>query len=73
MRRLRITVLDLVTKSPSSSSWQRMMNPNFASIMPQVIAVWCEELGHEVNFVCYTGREDLQRELENEILKFLGH
>lgn len=73
MRRLRITVLDLVTKSPSSSSWQRIMTPNFASIMPQVIAVWCEELGHEVNFVCYTGREDLQRELPKDMdVLFIG-
>jgi hypothetical protein len=39
------------------------MQPNFASIMPQAIAVWCEEAGHEVRFVCYTGREDLSREL----------
>src|SRR5690606_3873679 len=29
------------------------------SIMPQAVAVWCEELGHEVRFVCYTGVEDL--------------
>jgi hypothetical protein len=35
------------------------MNANLASIMPQVVAVWCEELGHEVTFVCYTGYEDL--------------
>jgi hypothetical protein len=24
-----------------------------------VVAVWCEELGHQVTFVCYTGYEDL--------------
>jgi hypothetical protein len=27
--------------------------------MPQVIATWCEELGHEVRYLCYTGFEDL--------------
>ncbi len=66
MRRLRITVLDLVTKSPTASAWQRVMSANFASIMPQVIAVWCEELGHDVRFVCYTGAEDLRHELSSD-------
>ncbi len=42
------------------------MGPNFASIMPQVIGVWCEEAGHDVNFVCYTGRESLLEELKVE-------
>ena len=39
------------------------MHPNMASIMPQAVAVWCEELGHDVRFVCYTGLEDLSKEL----------
>jgi len=50
-----------------------MMNANLASIMPQAIAVWCEELGHDVRFVCYTGAEDLTTELldESDVL-FVG-
>ncbi len=73
LKKLRITVLDLVTKSPSTSSWQRVMTANFASIMPQVIAVWCEELGHDVRFVCYTGQEDLRSELaEDTDVLFIG-
>ncbi len=63
MRRLRVSILDLVTKGPTRALWGRAMQPNFASIMPQVIGVWCEEAGHDVRFVCYTGREDLTREL----------
>ena len=39
------------------------MNANLASIMPQVLAVWCEEAGHEVHYVCYTGAEDLLSEI----------
>jgi hypothetical protein len=35
------------------------MHANLASIMPQTIAVWCEEKGHDVRLVCYTGFEDL--------------
>jgi hypothetical protein len=42
------------------------MQPNFASIMPQVIGVWCEQAGHDVTLVCYTGREDLTRELPDD-------
>jgi hypothetical protein len=63
MRPLRVTVLDLVTKGPTTRLYARVMNPNLASIMPQALAVWCEELGHQVRFVCYTGQEDLTTEL----------
>jgi len=66
MRRLRVTILDLVTRGPTSSLFARAMNPNLASIMPQVIGVWCEELGHDVRFVCYTGFEDLTSELADD-------
>ena len=67
MRRLRVGVLDLMTKGPVRSLWGRIMQPNFASIMPQAIGVWCEEEGHDVRFVCYTGREDLGRELPADL------
>ena len=63
MNRLRITILDLVAKGPTRRLYARMMRPNLASIMPQVVAVWCEQLGHDVRFVCYTGLEDVSREL----------
>jgi hypothetical protein len=62
--RLRIKVIDLVTKGPTRALYSRLMNANLASIMAQVIAVWCEEAGHEVRFLCYTGAEDLAAELE---------
>ncbi|MGH7504217.1 MAG: B12-binding domain-containing radical SAM protein, partial [Longimicrobiales bacterium] len=47
--------------------------PSLASIMPQALAVWCEELGHDVSFVCYTGFEDLRAELPPEMdVLFIG-
>jgi len=64
--RLRVTVLDLVGKGSSRAVWQRLMVPNFASIMPQVIGVWCEELGHDVRVECYTGGEDLRAILSED-------
>jgi hypothetical protein len=63
MKRLRITVVDLVTKGPTTGLFAWVMNANLASIMPQVIAVWCERLGHNVRYICYTGFEDLTAEL----------
>lgn len=71
MRKLRIGIIDLVTKAPTRALYARLMNANMASIMPQVVAVWCEEEGHEVTFVCYTGFEDLAAMLpENPDLVF---
>jgi len=66
-RRLRVGVLDLVGNAPSPSLWNRIMKPNFASIMPQVIAVWCEEAGHDVTFVCHTGVLPLERQLPSDL------
>lgn len=42
-RKLRIGIIDLVTKGPTKALWARVMYANFASIMPQVLGVWCEE------------------------------
>src|SRR5215470_10280132 len=63
MPRLRIVILDLVSKGPHRSLFGRIMNANLASIMPQVVAAWCEEMGHHVRYTCYTGAENLSREL----------
>ncbi|MCS3797341.1 B12-binding domain-containing radical SAM protein [Niastella sp. OAS944] len=67
MRTLKIGVIDLVCKKPSRSLWARIMHANLASIMPQVIATWCEQEGHKVNMICYTGNEDLSKELPKDI------
>jgi hypothetical protein len=49
------------------------MNANLASIMPQVVGVWCEEEGHHVTFISYTGFENLLDELpENVDVVFIG-
>jgi len=73
MRRLRVAVVDLVTKGPTRSLYARVMHANLASIMPQVIAVWCEAEGHEVRFVCYTGLEELSEDLPSAVdLVFIG-
>ena len=73
MRKLRIGIIDLVAKGPTRALYPRVMNANFASIMPQVVAVWCAQAGHEVTLVCYTGFEDLLEELPDTLdLVFVG-
>jgi len=73
MRKLRIGVIDLVTKGPTRALYARVMYANLASIMPQGIAVWCEEEGHDVTFICYTGFENLVEELPDRVdLVFVG-
>jgi hypothetical protein len=63
MRKLRIGIIDLVTKGPTKALYPRLMSANFASIMPQAVAVWCADAGHDVVHVCYTGSENLLEEL----------
>ena len=73
MRRLRIAIVDIVSKGPTRALFARVMNANLASIMPQVIGVWCRQAGHEVSFVCYTGFEDLSKALPDKVdLVFIG-
>ncbi len=72
-RKLQIGIIDLVSKKPNKKLFARIMNANFASIMPQVVGVWCEEEGHNVTYVCYTGKEDLMSELpQSADLIFIG-
>jgi hypothetical protein len=72
-RRRSIGIVDLVTKNPRRSLYGRIMNANLASIMPQALAVWSEEAGHDVRYVCYTGAEDLLHEIPRNVdLLFIG-
>ncbi|MFQ5864819.1 MAG: B12-binding domain-containing radical SAM protein [bacterium] len=73
MRKFRIAVIDLAVKAPTRWLFGRMMNANQASIMPQVVALWCEQEGHDVDFICYTGPENLFEELPASAdLVFIG-
>ena len=65
--KLRVGVLDLAARAPTKKMFSRLMRANLASIMPQIIAVWAEEAGHDVHFVCYTGVEDLASELDADL------
>lgn len=73
MRKLKIGIIDLVARRPTKRLYGRVMNANLASIMPQILAVWCEEEGHDVTLVCYTGREDIAEEVPDKCdIVFIG-
>jgi hypothetical protein len=73
MKKLRIGIIDLVSQGPTRALWARVMNANLASIMPQVVAVWCKKAGHDVSLLCYTGFERLEEELPRNLdLVFIG-
>lgn len=67
MKKLKIGIIDLVSKGPNYTLWSRIMHANLASIMPQVVATWCEDEGHDVKLVCYTGLEKLDQELPQNV------
>ena len=67
MKKLRIGVVDLVARGPSRALFLRLMGANLASLMPQVVGVWCREAGHDVTYVCYTGSEDLLGALPEDV------
>ena len=72
-KKLRIGIIDLVSKGPTKALWAKVMFANLASIMPQVLGVWCEEEGHDVTFICYTGFENLIEELPKDTdIVFIG-
>ena len=73
MRSLRIGIIDIVANSPNTSLYARAMRPNLAAIMPQVLAVWCEEAGHEVHLAYYAGYENMVEPLPDDLdVVFMG-
>jgi hypothetical protein len=73
MRKLRIGIIDVVSRGQTRALYARVMHANLASIMPQVLAVWAEEMGHDVQLVCYTGFEDLATVLPHDVdIVFIG-
>ena len=73
MRKLRIGIIDVLGKTTSRTLYARAVRANRMSIMPQAVAVWCEEEGHDVFFGFYNGYENMIEELpENLDLVFMG-
>src|SRR5688572_29060818 len=63
---MRIGIIDLLGKEPPRNGYSRLMRANNTSIMPQVVAVWCEQEGHETHMAYYSGTELLAGGLPEE-------
>ena len=66
-RSLKVGIIDLIARQPTKSIYARIANPNYTSLMPQMVAVWVEQLGHQVHYITYTGFEDLYSELPSDV------
>ena len=66
MRKLRVGIIDVVARAPGHSMYSRLMRANLASIMPQIIAVWCEQGGHDVTLAYYQGHESMLGDLSGD-------
>ncbi len=67
MRKLKIGIIDILGKSASKKPYSRHMRANNQSIMPQVVAVWCEELGHDVRMAYYDGPDPVEGQLHDDV------
>lgn len=61
-RRKRVGVIELIAYTVSSE-WLSLKSVNslkrqYYSVMPQVVSVWCRELGHDVSYATYYGQAD---------------
>lgn len=66
MKKLQICIIDLIHNSRSQSLYRRIMFPNYISIMPQIIGVWCMEEGHDVIYSTFTGSQNLKDLIPNQ-------
>lgn len=68
---MKVGVLELLTDSPNrgwiGSLYSRYFRRQFMSIMPQAVAVWCRQLGHDVHYATYAGDGDPRRLLPGDI------
>ena len=58
--------------SGRSTSWKQAaehysITKQYASVMPQAIAVWCRQLGHQVFYTTHYGHGDPKQLLPNDL------
>jgi len=71
VRSMRVGVLELISYT-STSEWGSLHPANglrrqFYSIMPQVVCVWCRQMGHDVFYATHYGQADPRRLLPNDL------
>ncbi|MFQ5912574.1 MAG: B12-binding domain-containing radical SAM protein [Nitrospinota bacterium] len=59
---MRVGIIELTRNTPCKGWADRLYTSYFrkqyASIMPQAVAVWCRQLGHQVFYATYYGQKD---------------
>jgi hypothetical protein len=71
VKRLQVGIIELI----SDSVWQNWgtryygarFKRHYASIMPQVVAVWCQQMGHDVTYATYFGQQDPETLLPGQL------
>lgn len=56
---MKVGILDILVDVPSRT-WMRHLQvkyyrAQFMSIMPQVLSVWCRQMGHDTHYATYIG------------------
>ena len=67
---MKIGVLDILVDSPRTwinFAYRGVLKKQYASIVPQAVAVWCRQLGHEVAYAAYYGQRDPKRLLPDDL------
>jgi len=67
MKKLRIGILEVLYNTPADTMYAKIMRVNTAGIMPQVLAVWLEQAGHEVHITHYSGPQNLFQDLPEDL------
>ena len=71
MQRLKVGILELLSDSVEQGWGRRFYGRRFrrhyASIMPQVVSVWCRQLGHDVTYATYYGQQDPRSLLPDDL------
>jgi len=67
---MKVGILELVSippPNPLNFIYYALFSKQYASITPQVISVWCRQLGHESHYVTYYGFGDLRKCLPDDV------
>jgi len=68
---MRVGILDLLVdapvRSPLGRLYSKYFRKQFMGVMPQTLAVWCRQLGHEVFYTTYYGADDPKSILPDDL------
>ena len=69
---MKIGIIELLVATPPNpwspgTAGNFFITKQYASIMPQTIAVWCRQLGHQTFYATYFGQKDPKRLLPSDL------